>query len=290
MTFTQEQLQQIEATAKEVLWPIIWTPLRARKHFEEKITPEVVLALARMALAVMEAEPVGVTDKSEIECLKRDEMANVMPPDYKGCDSGDSVYLYDAPQPLTTSERAELENYRNARQVVPEALAGDIDADDHPLTWSYHNGWNACRTAMLQGAEPVTADCKLPDDFDFDRFNDITWLDTIASNPHMHSLTTSTIAMVALELNRKLDATGNSPVVPDGWVMVPVNLTEQMSQAAYEAAGCPSDWYGFDGLWNAAITAAPQHEEPNRIQGERVKIQEEMTMGARLTKHRFKVK
>lgn len=73
------------------------------------------LAALKLALAGMEAVPVGVTDKSEIECLKRGEMANVMPPDYKGCDVGDSVCLYDGPQPLTTSERAELENYRNAQ-------------------------------------------------------------------------------------------------------------------------------------------------------------------------------
>jgi hypothetical protein len=43
------------------------------------------------------AQPIGITDKSEIECLKRGEMANVMPPDYKGVDAGDEVYLYDAP-------------------------------------------------------------------------------------------------------------------------------------------------------------------------------------------------
>ncbi|HGT3000888.1 TPA: DUF551 domain-containing protein [Enterobacter hormaechei] len=72
------------------------------------------------------------------------------------------------------------------------------------------------RAAMLQGAEPVTTAYKLPDDFDFDRFNDVVWLETVASNPHMHSPTTSTIAMVALELNRKL-AAGNSPVIPDGF-------------------------------------------------------------------------
>lgn len=46
--------------------------------------------------------------------------------------------------------------------------------------------------------EPVTTAYKLPDDFDFDRFNDVVWLEAVASNPHMHSLTTSTIAMVAL--------------------------------------------------------------------------------------------
>lgn len=53
----------------------------------------------------------------------------------------------------------------------------------------------------------------LPDDFDFDRFNDVVWLEVIASNPHMHSITASTIAMVALELNRRLGAalqSGNS--------------------------------------------------------------------------------
>ncbi len=71
--------------------------------------------------------------------------------------------------------------------------------------------------------EPVTTAYKLPDDFDFDRFNDVVWLETVASNPHMHSPTTSTIAMVALELNRKL-AAGNSPVIPDGWV----NCIERM--------------------------------------------------------------
>ncbi|HFD7665838.1 TPA: DUF551 domain-containing protein [Enterobacter kobei] len=63
--------------------------------------------------------------------------------------------------------------------------------------------------------EPVTTAYKLPDDFDFDRLNDVVWLEAVASNPHMHSLTTSTIAMVALELNRKL-ADCNSPVIPDG--------------------------------------------------------------------------
>ena len=45
--FTKEQLQQIEAAAKEVLWPVVWAEKKARKHFSEKITPEIVLAMAR---------------------------------------------------------------------------------------------------------------------------------------------------------------------------------------------------------------------------------------------------
>ncbi|WP_237731296.1 hypothetical protein [Lelliottia amnigena] len=151
------------------------------------------------------------------------------------------------------------------------------------------------RAAMQGKAEPVTTACKLPVNTPCKEAPEHIWLQTAGIWPENGEFGELTWCSD----NQHHDDTlylradvvsGNSPVIPDSWVMVPVNLTEQMSQAAYEAAGCPSDWYGFDGLWNAAITAAPQHEEPNRIQGERVKIQEEMTMGARLTKHRFKVK
>lgn len=48
-------------------------------------------------LASRGAKPIGITDRSEIECLKRGEMANVMPLDYKGVDAGDEVYVYTAP-------------------------------------------------------------------------------------------------------------------------------------------------------------------------------------------------
>lgn len=92
--------------------------------------------------------------------------------------------------------------------------------------------YDACRAAMLYGSEPVTTACKLPDDFDFDRFNDVTWLDAVATNPHMHSLTTSIIAMVALELNKRLEA-GNSPAIPDGYVMVPKDLLSELRDWAH---------------------------------------------------------
>ncbi|MGL4030423.1 DUF551 domain-containing protein [Hafnia paralvei] len=62
-TFTKEQLQQIEAAAKEALWPVVWSEKKARAHFSEKITPEVVLELARIALLSLctdtQAQPVS---------------------------------------------------------------------------------------------------------------------------------------------------------------------------------------------------------------------------------------
>ncbi|EBA4459146.1 hypothetical protein AXF46_23060, partial [Salmonella enterica] len=47
----------IEAAAKEVLWPIVWTEKKARTHFSQKVTPEVVLELARIARAYMDIKP-----------------------------------------------------------------------------------------------------------------------------------------------------------------------------------------------------------------------------------------
>ncbi|HCM9626365.1 MULTISPECIES: DUF551 domain-containing protein [Enterobacter] len=137
------------------------------------------------------------------------------------------------------------------------------------------------RAAMLQGAEPVTTANKLPDDFDFDRFNDVVWLEAVASNPHMHSPTTSTIAMVALELNKRLE-TGNSQVVPDGWVAcsdrmpsigVPVITCcgDVVQYATYAWDGKEwQDWYEeYDKLPANTFThwhprpAAPQQEGKN---------------------------
>ncbi|GAB7413415.1 hypothetical protein [Enterobacter asburiae] len=128
--------------------------------------------------------------------------------------------------------------------------------------------------------EPVTTAYKLPDDFDFDRLNDVVWLEAVASNPHMHSLTTSTIAMVALELNRKL-ADGNSPVIPDGWVMVPVEPTENMIVEGFESEpdesfSDPAVWEEYQAMsgcqqaahraklcWAAMIAAAPKPGDSN---------------------------
>ncbi|WAI45713.1 hypothetical protein L7H25_09565 [Klebsiella quasipneumoniae] len=36
--------------------------------------------------------------------------------------------------------------------VVPEEKDKTVDADDHPLLWSFNEGWNACRAAMLAAA------------------------------------------------------------------------------------------------------------------------------------------
>ena len=194
MTFTKEQLQQIIET--------------------DHVQCGEASSLARIALASLEAEPVawllsGGGAKNNV--------------------SFDSGNAYADPlrevTPLYTAPPAPVS--------VPAAMEMDDDFDS-AFEHGKAVGWNAYRAAMLHGAELVKAANKLPDDFDFDRFNDVVWLEAVASNPHMHSPTTSTIAMVALELNRKL-ADGKSPVIPDGWVMVPVEPTAEMISSGITA-------------------------------------------------------
>lgn len=280
--FTKEQLQQIEAAAKEVLWPVVWSEKKAREHFCEKITPEVVMALSRIALAMLEAEPVAW----QWEYRDKNHVTNDPARAKFVAQDGDV-----AVQPLFTAPPVPVS--------VPDAMANDIDSDDHPLLWSYNNGWNACRAAMLQGAEnaestntmqtapaldsspkiaestsginqgksePVTTAYKLPDDFDFDRFNDVVWLEAVASNPHMHSPTTSTIAMVALELNRKL-AAGNSLVIPEGWVACSDRMPDLMV-TVITSNGCDighawwdgEHWKSFD--WRDVVPGDVTHWQP----------------------------
>jgi hypothetical protein len=177
------------------------------------------LYLARIALASLEAEPVH-------QVLNGDAWVDLSKGAMESQKRVGAIVrtVYTAPP---------------APASVPDAYIRDgrgrmmLNGRQEPRI-GYSAGWNACRAAMLQGAEPVTTACKLPDDFDFDRFNDVVWLEAVASNPHMHSPTTSTIAMVALELNRKL-ADGNSPVIPDGWVMVPVEPTAEMISSGIAA-------------------------------------------------------
>ncbi|EDV0529029.1 hypothetical protein NY70_004884 [Salmonella enterica subsp. enterica] len=56
---------------------------------------------------------------------------------------------------------------------------------------------------------------------------------------------------------------GNSPAIPDGWVMVPVDLTPDMrdayhnAQEEYESLG---GLWSPDHQWKAMLAAAPQQE------------------------------
>lgn len=149
------------------------------------------LQLAELALAAMDSEPVAWTwhyreqwhvtsDKGRAAFVATDGDVAVLP-----------LYRHAQPVPvvstdllhaaasaiedlLTTKDRAgagvwfdlpfRLRSAANAQPapVVPDERDKTVDADDHPLLWSFNEGWNACRAAMLAvapqspGSEPAT--------------------------------------------------------------------------------------------------------------------------------------
>ncbi|WP_434102779.1 hypothetical protein [Klebsiella quasipneumoniae] len=56
---------------------------------------------------------------------------------------------------ITDLERSIAPLYRHAQPapVVPDERDKAVDADDHPLLWSFNEGWNACRAAILSGGK-----------------------------------------------------------------------------------------------------------------------------------------
>ncbi|EMM4083358.1 DUF551 domain-containing protein [Shigella flexneri] len=125
--------------------------------------------LARIALASLEAKPIGAFHIAEQQV------------------DGTSDYLKDGEWPI---DNGIIEVYATPPvPVVPEEKPMpnplSMYAVDAVAAIAEVRGWNACRAAMLKGAESVSQTYKL------------------------HELS------------------GNSPVTPDGWVMVPKKLTAE---------------------------------------------------------------
>ncbi|HID8817338.1 TPA: hypothetical protein ACXIWB_002201 [Enterobacter roggenkampii] len=152
--------------------------------------------------------------------------------------------------------------------------------------------WNACRAAMLQGVEqPQSAQQNIPEIIPATQFKPVADLYGLTS-PTGDETSFTFDAVEArdfidggwscqeyVELERFQEAvSGNSPVIQDGWVMVPVEPTEDMivngfesepdesfsdekEWEAYEAmSGCQQAAHRAKLCWAAMIAAAPKLE------------------------------
>ncbi|WP_320703922.1 hypothetical protein [Enterobacter asburiae] len=191
---------------------------------EKCYTHDDVVELARIAMASLEAEAVCVIDQSNLDYLKSGSDADVWPA--SRTEMGD-VLLYRAapPAPVSVPDRSMFEKWWESEYGSP------LDSWDSLRTTDgyYDDGidgqfeaWNACRAAMLQGAD------------------------------------------------------GNSPVIPDGWVLVPIEPTEDMIVNGFESEPDESfsdekEWEAYDAMsgcqqaahraklcWEAMISAAPK--------------------------------
>lgn len=240
-TFTKEQL--IEKLQHRI---------SVASRFPESEKAQMDLELARIALASLEAEPYGYVHKAAYEqagsCgLSGDHEA------YR--DSSTHIAVYTAtPAPVS----------------VPAAMEIDDDFDS-AFEHGKAVGWNAYRATMLQ-AEPVSNSDELPLDYLQGHKDGLEWAAQLAEANHPQ--TGDWLYDDQIDLARAIRKGpdmptvqgGNSPVIPDGWVMVPVEptiaiLDEFDSIIDYGAEDSKDAWSRLlAAAWIKSLPAAPRQE------------------------------
>ncbi|ENL7178061.1 DUF551 domain-containing protein [Escherichia coli] len=229
--FTKEQLQQIIET--------------------DHVQCGEASALARIALASLEAEPVAWAHR-----LINKRNGVVHPWVYgsaEACPSEGDIFNIEV-MPLYTAPPAPVS--------VPAAMEMDDDFDS-AFEHGKAVGWNAYRAAMLQ-AEPVSNSDELPLDYLQGHKDGLEWAAQLAEANHPQ--TGDWLYDDPIDLARAIRKGpdmptvqgGNSPVIPDGWVMVPVELTPDMRAAWDSAPYTDDDDNDMQAAYRAMIAAAPQ--------------------------------
>ncbi|WNS36203.1 hypothetical protein [Enterobacter chuandaensis] len=142
--------------------------------------------------------------------------------------------LYTAP-PATVSMKDH-----QIRDLVNELR--DISVEYHGTQQLRERIARTIRAAMLQGAEPVTTANELP----FEQ-----WLSQQTGTIDVECGCVMT--EVFFHWLRVAYEAGNSPVIPDGWVLVPEEPTHEMLEAGDEQ-------FGTYDVYRRMIAASPQQE------------------------------
>ncbi|EAA4204226.1 hypothetical protein DQD56_06410 [Salmonella enterica subsp. enterica serovar Schwarzengrund] len=198
--------------------------------------------LARIALASLGAEPVLYSAEETLAYAKHGELHLTCLSEPMG-DAVIPLYRHAPPAPVS----------------VPAAM------DDHGgvcCEVSYADGWNACRAAMLQ-AEPVSNSDELPLDYLQGHKDGLECAAQLAEANHPQ--TGDWLYDDPIDLARAIRKgpdmptvqAGNSPVTPDGWVMVPKEPTQAMIKAWLSEI---ANFRGHAAGYRAALEAAPQQE------------------------------
>lgn len=217
---------------------------------------------ARIALASLEAEPVAWAHR-----LINKRNGVVHPWVYgsaEACPSEGDIFNIEV-MPLYTAPPAPVS--------VPAAMEIDDDFDS-AFEHGKAVGWNAYRAAMLQ-AEPVSNSDELPLDYLQGLKDGLEWAAQLAEANHPQ--TGDWLYDDQIDLARAIRKGpdmptvqgGSSPVIPDGWVMVPKELTPEMMRAVqirselggYATSNLSGAYNMFSEFWNVAVSAAPKVDD-----------------------------
>lgn len=223
--------------------------------------------LARIALASLEAVPVAyMTYKGYLLHAADPKLAEYSEP----------TPLYDAP-PAPVALPSGYSDFEEIWSSSTHPLTQDDEMKD--FAWDI---WNACRAAMFQGADrPQNEPQNIPENIPATQFKPVADLYGLTS-PTGDETSFTFDAVEArdfidggwscqeyVELERFQEVMlqngnspaqdGNYPVVPDGYVMVPKEMTDEIGEAIAMQANCCGG-IALD-IYDAMIAAAP-HDTP----------------------------
>lgn len=187
----------------------------------------IVRELAAFRLAAMDSEPVAVIDLANLDYLLSGADADVWPPERE--EMGD-VLLYRHAQPAPVVPDDVLDALQKVARIRLDL--NDFDGDRRGIADCLCDAEEALievvnrRAAMLQGAENAESRCGI---------QTAPALDSFKKNAESRC--------------------GNSPVIPDGYVMVPKEPDLEMVKAGACAA---SNGMLIPGMYRAMLAAAPQ--------------------------------
>ncbi len=166
--------------------------------------------LARIALASLEAEPIG------FRCRRNDNLGDWSYVYHREPDDFERKHLviegiYAAPPAPVVPEEKPIPNPLSMYAVDAVAAIAEV------------RGWNACRAAMLHSAEPASNHEELPLDYLQGQKDGLEWAAQLAEANHPQ--TGDWLYDDPVELAKAIrkgpdmpEAAGNYPVTPDGWI------------------------------------------------------------------------
>lgn len=224
------------------------------------------LAALRIALASLEAEPA-------IHRWRRvtSEPYGPYPWHYgdfigfsKPVDGIEDEYFYSAPPaPANAEPAAWLWSHRKH----PSEVTLVRPEDDEKAEGAHWSGWS-CQALYAAPPAPVSVpdDVTGPLEYAYKELttvfmrNHITAFERYGIYPDGSAgIQAMRIALDGMERRAAMlqGADGNSPVIPDGWKLVPIELTGDMTNAMSEAI--LDDLHNVD-VWRSVLAAAPQQE------------------------------
>lgn len=251
-----------------------------------------ILIVLKRALVSLDAEPVRYLNKFSGTCVTLEQQSNaaddvaVYMPLYAAPPVPVQVDIEILASALKNAPLAPSDNQGRPRApVVPPAIEPDYKViksilptanPDEYACCIAADMWNACRSAILQGAEPVSQTYELPELIEGMEVSiDVSTCDADFGNRYFGTVTevseldTAKNGYILLVQDAKpnFDVNGNSPAIPDGYALVPVEPTDEMIAAAMECDDVVFDskdptafCVQFREIYCAMVTAAPKPE------------------------------